>query len=85
MTSLSSTDSTTTIEGQEAMPRAGATCVPALADPALRPRDACIPPDACLHELFAAQAARTPAADDVADNAGPLRRPTELLPPVSHG
>ncbi|MFL5380981.1 MAG: amino acid adenylation domain-containing protein, partial [Longimicrobiaceae bacterium] len=36
--------------------------MPALADPALRPRDADLPPDACLHELFAAQAARTPDA-----------------------
>ncbi|HYH83826.1 MAG TPA: amino acid adenylation domain-containing protein, partial [Longimicrobium sp.] len=36
--------------------------MPALADPALRPRDAGIPPDACLHELFAAQAERTPGA-----------------------
>ncbi|HEX2189524.1 MAG TPA: amino acid adenylation domain-containing protein, partial [Longimicrobiaceae bacterium] len=47
------------IERPEAIPRAGAIYVPALADPALRP------PDACLHELFAAQAARTPDAEAV--------------------
>ncbi|HEX2081380.1 MAG TPA: amino acid adenylation domain-containing protein, partial [Longimicrobium sp.] len=39
--------------------------MPALADPALRPRDADVAPDACLHELFAAQAARTPDAEAV--------------------
>ncbi|HEX2207560.1 MAG TPA: AMP-binding protein, partial [Longimicrobium sp.] len=36
--------------------------MPALADPALRPRDADIRPDACVHDLFRAQAARTPEA-----------------------
>ncbi|MFL5540535.1 MAG: condensation domain-containing protein, partial [Longimicrobiaceae bacterium] len=40
--------STRTIEGQEAIPSAGAIREPALADPALRPRDADLPPDACL-------------------------------------
>ena len=43
------------VEGQEAIPRAGANYVPALADPALRPRDADISPDAYVHEQFAAQ------------------------------
>ncbi|HVH12666.1 MAG TPA: AMP-binding protein, partial [Longimicrobium sp.] len=50
------------IEGQDATPREGAIDVPASADPALRARDAGIPPDACVHDLFAAQAARTPEA-----------------------
>jgi len=54
--------STPTIERQKAVPSAGAIRAPALADPALRPRDADIPPDAFVHELFAAQAARTPGA-----------------------
>jgi amino acid adenylation domain-containing protein len=54
--------STRTIEGQKDIPSAGTVREPALADPALRSRDADIPPDACLHELFAAQAARTPEA-----------------------
>ncbi|WP_420127102.1 non-ribosomal peptide synthase/polyketide synthase [Longimicrobium sp.] len=50
------------MEGQEAIPGAGAIYVPAFADPALPPRDADVPPDPCLHERFAAQAARTPHA-----------------------
>src|SRR5690349_13142682 len=54
--------STPVIEGQEAIPGAGAIHAPGLAVPALRPRDADLPPDACAHELFAAQAARTPEA-----------------------
>src|SRR5690349_13426609 len=54
--------STPVIEGQEAIPGAGAIHAPGLAVPALRPRDADLPPDACAHELFAAQAARTPHA-----------------------
>jgi amino acid adenylation domain-containing protein len=54
--------STPMIEGHEAMPHAGAIYVPALADPALRPRDAVIAPGACVHDLFGAQAARTPEA-----------------------
>ncbi|HEU4881295.1 MAG TPA: AMP-binding protein, partial [Longimicrobium sp.] len=52
--------STPTIEAQNAIPSAGAVPVPALADPA--PRDADIPSDACVHELFETQAARTPHA-----------------------
>jgi amino acid adenylation domain-containing protein len=54
--------STPMTEGQEGIPGSGAVSVPAFADPALRPGDGDIPPDACLHELFAAQAARTPQA-----------------------
>ncbi|HVG43173.1 MAG TPA: hypothetical protein VM890_00530, partial [Longimicrobium sp.] len=38
--------STPTIDGQKAIPSAGAIREPALADPALRARDADIPPDA---------------------------------------
>ncbi|HST63408.1 MAG TPA: amino acid adenylation domain-containing protein, partial [Longimicrobium sp.] len=50
------------IEGQEAIPRAGAIYVPALADPVRRPRDAGISPAAYVHEQFAAQVERTPGA-----------------------
>ncbi len=50
------------IEGQEALPGAGAIYVPALADPALRSHEADILSDACVHDLFRAQAVRTPEA-----------------------
>ncbi|HEX8905851.1 MAG TPA: AMP-binding protein, partial [Longimicrobiaceae bacterium] len=53
---------TPTIEGQEAIPGAGAIHAPALADPALRSRDVDLPSGACLHELFEAQVERTPGA-----------------------
>jgi len=58
--------STPTIEGRKPIPSAGGIREPALADSALRPRGADIPPDACPHELFAAQAARTPDAATLA-------------------
>ncbi|HEV3050149.1 MAG TPA: AMP-binding protein, partial [Longimicrobium sp.] len=50
------------LEGQEAIPGAGVIYVPALADPALSPRGAGYPAGACVHDLFHAQAARTPEA-----------------------
>src|SRR4051812_42956016 len=49
---------TPTFEGQEANPGAGAIHAPALADPV----HVDLPSGACVHELFAAQAARTPEA-----------------------
>jgi non-ribosomal peptide synthetase component F len=54
---------TPTTEGQEATTGAGAIHAPALADPALRPRDAGLASGACLHELFEAQVERTPGAN----------------------
>jgi amino acid adenylation domain-containing protein len=54
--------STPMIEAQGAIPGTGAIRVPAVADPALRPRGADLSPDGCHHDLFAAQTARTPGA-----------------------